>query len=106
MAANDAYRRAGIKPDDVDVAATHDCFTISEIIEYEDFGWCEKGEGGSFIEAGQADVGGKVPVNPDGGLLSCGHPFGATGVRQAQEMIQLWYPDDIHLFSNGVPDYN
>jgi acetyl-CoA C-acetyltransferase len=87
MAAADAYRRAGIKPDDVDVAATHDCFTISEIIEYEDFGWCEKGEGGRFIEAGLADVGGKVAVNPDGGLLSCGHPFGATGVRQAQEMM-------------------
>jgi acetyl-CoA C-acetyltransferase len=87
MAAADAYKRAGIKPDDVDVAATHDCFTISEIIEYEDFGWCEKGEGGKFIEEGLADVGGKVPVNPDGGLLSCGHPFGATGVRQAQEMM-------------------
>lgn len=87
MAAGDAYKRAGIKPDDVDVAATHDCFTISEIIEYEDFGWCEKGEGGRFIENGLSDIGGKVPVNPDGGLLGCGHPFGATGVRQAQEMM-------------------
>ena len=87
MAAKDAYERAGIKPEDVDVAATHDCFTISEIIEYEDLGWCEKGEGGPFIEEGLSDFGGKVVVNPDGGLLSCGHPFGATGVRQAQEMM-------------------
>lgn len=87
MASKDAYERAGIKPDDVDVASTHDCFTISEIIEYEDLGWCKKGEGGNFIEEGLSDVGGKIPVNPDGGLLSCGHPFGATGVRQAQEMM-------------------
>lgn len=87
MASKDAYERAGIKPDDVDVACTHDCFTISEIIEYEDLGWCEKGEGGQFIEEGLADFGGKVVINPDGGLLSCGHPFGATGVRQAQEMM-------------------
>ncbi len=86
-ASKDAYERAGIKPDDVDVACTHDCFTISEIIEYEDLGWCEKGEGGKFIEEGLSDFGGKIVVNPDGGLLSCGHPFGATGVRQAQEMM-------------------
>lgn len=87
MAAKDAYERAEIKPKDVDVACTHDCFTISEIIEYEELGWCEKGEGGKFIEEGLSDFGGDVVVNPCGGLLSCGHPFGATGVRQAQEMM-------------------
>ena len=88
QAAGDAYERAGVKPDDIDVAETHDCFTISEIIEYEEFGWCEKGEGGKFIEEGQSDFGGQVVVNPDGGLISCGHPFGATGVRQTVEIMR------------------
>jgi acetyl-CoA C-acetyltransferase len=86
-AAKRAYAQARVKPEDVDVAQTHDCFTISEIIEMEDLGFCKKGEGGSFVESGQNDFGGKVPVNTDGGLLSCGHPFGATGIRQAREML-------------------
>jgi len=88
IASKQAYDAAGAKPDDIDVAQTHDCLTISEIIEYEDLGFCEKGEGGSFIESGQSDFGGKVPVNTDGGLLSCGHPFGATGIRQAIEIMR------------------
>jgi len=88
IAGKQAYDSAGIKPADIDVAQTHDCFTISEIIEYEDLGFCEKGEGGSFVESGQSDFGGKVPVNTDGGLLSCGHPFGATGIRQAIEIMR------------------
>jgi len=87
MAAPKAYARAGIAPADVDVAEVHDCFTISEIIEYEDLGFCEKGEGGPFIQEGQSDFGGKVVVNPSGGLLACGHPFGATGERQAAELF-------------------
>ncbi len=86
-AAKKAYERARVTPDDIDVAQTHDCFTISEIIEMEDLGFCKKGEGGPFVESGQGDFGGKVPVNTDGGLLSCGHPFGATGIRQAQEIL-------------------
>jgi acetyl-CoA C-acetyltransferase len=86
-AAKRAYAQARVKPEDVDVAQTHDCFTISEIIEMEDLGFCKKGEGGPFVESGQNDFGGKVPVNTDGGLLSCGHPFGATGIRQALEML-------------------
>jgi acetyl-CoA C-acetyltransferase len=88
IAAQKAYRDAGIKPSDIDVAQTHDCFTISEIIEYEDLGFCEKGEGGWFIQEGKSDFGGQVPVNTDGGLLSCGHPFGATGIRQAIEIMK------------------
>jgi acetyl-CoA C-acetyltransferase len=86
-AAKRAYAQARVKPEDVDVAQTHDCFTISEIIEMEDLGFCKKGEGGPFVESGQNDFGGKVPTNTDGGLLSCGHPFGATGIRQALEML-------------------
>ena len=87
-AAANAYKMAGVGPDDIDVAEVHDCFTISEIIEYEELGFCEKGEGGKFIEAGLSDYGGKVVVNPGGGLLSRGHPFGATGVAQGIEMMQ------------------
>ena len=85
-----AYQMAGITPKDVDLAEVHDCFTISEIMEYEELGFCEKGEGGKFVEEGQSDYGGQVVVNPSGGLIACGHPFGATGVRQAYEaFIQL-----------------
>lgn len=69
-AAKKAYERARVGPDDIDVAQTHDCFTISEIIEMEDLGFCRKGEGGPFVESGQGDFGGKVPVNTDGGLLA------------------------------------
>ena len=87
-AAKRAYEMARVGPDDIDVAQTHDCFTISEVIEMEELGFCKKGEGGPFVESGQGDFGGKVPVNTDGGLLSCGHPFGATGIRQAFEMLR------------------
>ena len=85
-AAKKAYERARVGPEDIDVAQTHDCFTISEIIEMEDLGFCKKGEGGPFVESGQSDFGGKIPVNTDGGLLACGHPFGGTGIRQAREI--------------------
>jgi len=88
IAGKKAYSDARVGPQDIDVAQTHDCFTISEIIEYEDLGFCEKGEGGPFIEAGKTDFGGEVPVNTDGGLLSCGHPFGGTGIRQGIEIMK------------------
>jgi acetyl-CoA C-acetyltransferase len=94
-AAKEAYRSAGITAKDVDVAETHDCFTISEIMEYEDLGFCEKGKGGKFIEDGQSDMGGKVPINTRGGLLGCGHPLGATGLGQAIEAF--WQ------FNSAVP---
>jgi acetyl-CoA C-acetyltransferase len=88
IAGKKAYSDAGVGPQDIDVAQTHDCFTISEIIEYEDLGFCKKGEGGPFIEAGKTDFGGQIPVNTDGGLLSCGHPFGGTGIRQGIEIMK------------------
>jgi acetyl-CoA C-acetyltransferase len=88
IAGQEAYRKAKVDPKDIDVAMTHDCFTISEIIEMEDLGFCQKGEGGPFVGDGQNDIGGQVPTNTDGGLLGCGHPFGGTGIRQSIEMLK------------------
>ena len=88
LAAKRAYEKAKVGPNDIDVAQTHDCFTISEIIEVEEFGFCKKGEGGPFVASGQINPGGKIPINTDGGLLSCGHPFGATGIRQGAEIMK------------------
>jgi acetyl-CoA C-acetyltransferase len=88
MAVQEALRSAGISLADIDIAELHDCFTISEIMEYEAFGWCEKGKGGKFIEDEQSYIGGKIAVNPRGGLLGCGHPLGATGILQAFDILQ------------------
>ena len=85
--ANLAYEMAGVKPDEIDAIELHDCFAIAEIIHYENLGLCERGEGGKFIEEGMSKIGGKVAVNPSGGLLSKGHPLGATGVAQVFEMV-------------------
>lgn len=81
------YDETGIGPGDIDVAEIHDCFSISEIMIYEELGFCKKGEGGRFIESGSSDYGGDVVVNPRGGLMGCGHPLGATGVAQAVEIF-------------------
>ncbi len=83
-----AYKMAGIEPKDVDVAEVHDCFSIAEIMAYEDLGFCKPGEGGKFIEEQQPYIGGKTPVNVDGGLKSKGHPIGATGVSQCVELVK------------------
>ncbi len=88
VAAEKAYKMARITPDDVDVATVHDCFTIAEIMAYEDLGFCQKGEGGKFIEEKQSYIGGKVPTNTDGGLKSKGHPLGATGVSMTIEITK------------------
>ena len=84
----DAYEMAGIGPGDVKVADVHDCFTIAEIMAYEDLGFCKKGEGGKFIEERQTYIGGKVAVNVDGGLKAKGHPIGATGVSMTYEIAK------------------
>ena len=94
-ASREALGRAGIGVRDLDLAEVHDCFTISEIIEYEALGLCGKGEGGRFAAEGRGDVGGDLVVNPRGGLLGCGHPLGATGIAQAVEVYQQ--------FSSRVP---
>jgi acetyl-CoA C-acetyltransferase len=85
LAAKKAYEMADVKPEDVDVAEVHDCFTIAEIIAYEDLGFCRPGQGGSLIESGETKLGGRIPVNTSGGLKSKGHPVGATGTGQAYE---------------------
>jgi acetyl-CoA C-acetyltransferase len=87
-AADQAYRMAGITARDVKVAEVHDCFTIAEIMAYEDLGFCKKGEGGAFIAGKQSYIGGITPVNVDGGLKAKGHPVGATGVSMACEMVR------------------
>lgn len=87
-ASAEAFRSAGIGPSDLDLAELHDCFSISEIVEYEALGLCPAGQGGKFVEEGRADLGGDIVVNPRGGLLGCGHPLGATGVAQAVEVHQ------------------
>ena len=87
-AARMAYKMAGIGPADIDIGTVHDCFTIAEIIAYEDLGFCEKGEGGKLIGAKETYLDGKIPVNVDGGLKSKGHPLGATGISMAIEITK------------------
>jgi acetyl-CoA acetyltransferase len=87
-AAAAAYKMAGLGPEDIDLAEVHDCFSVAEIIHYEDLGFCRKGEGGRFIEEGHSGIGGKTPVNTSGGLLSKGHVIGATGISQIIELVR------------------
>ncbi len=86
-AANDLYERTGIGPDDVDVVELHDCFTSNEIITYEALQLTEEGGSEQFVSDGDNTYGGKVVVNPSGGLLSRGHPLGATGLGQCAELV-------------------
>jgi acetyl-CoA C-acetyltransferase len=88
QASSRAYERSGYGPDDVDVAEVHDCFSITELITYEDLGFCADGEGGAYVESGEPWLDGEKPVNPSGGLLSKGHPIGATGVAQIAEIYE------------------
>jgi acetyl-CoA C-acetyltransferase len=88
-AAKVAYAMAEISPGDVKVADVHDCFTMAEIMAYEDLGFCEKGEGGKYIEEKRSYIGGGgVAVNVDGGLKAKGHPIGTTGVSMAYEIVK------------------
>ncbi len=86
IAAREAYRQAGITPKDIDVAEVHDCFTIAEIMAIEDVGFFPKGQGGRATLDGETKIGGTIPVNTSGGLKACGHPVGATGVKQVVEL--------------------
>ena len=81
------YEKAGLGPEDLDLAECHDAFTIAEILHYEAMGLCPPGEGGRFVSEGRAELGGEVPVNPSGGLLSRGHPVAATGLAQVYEVV-------------------
>ena len=89
-AARKAYAQARIEPGQVDLAEVHDCFTIAEILAIEDLGFVEKGEGGKAALEGMTALGGSLPINTSGGLKACGHPVGATGIKQAYEIaLQL-----------------
>jgi acetyl-CoA acetyltransferase len=81
-----AYEQAGVTPRDLDVVELHDASAPAEIIGYEELGLCPEGEGGRLIDEGATEIGGKLPVNSSGGLLSKGHPVGATGVAQICEV--------------------
>lgn len=86
--AREAYEMAGVGPDDVDVAELHDAFTIAELMYYEAFGFCERGHAYELLSSGATSLGGNICVNPSGGLLSRGHPVGATGAAQAVEIVR------------------
>jgi acetyl-CoA acetyltransferase len=86
--AKQAYEEAGIGPEDVDVAEVHDAFTIAELLYYEALGFCDKGDAARLLEDGETSLGGRIPVNPSGGLLSKGHPIGATGTAQIAEVVR------------------
>ncbi|TMA33989.1 MAG: thiolase family protein [Deltaproteobacteria bacterium] len=86
QAAAKAYEMAGIGPDDLDLVELHDCFATAEILHYENLGLCGEGEAGKLIDEGQTAHGGRIPVNVSGGLLSKGHPLGATGVANVYEI--------------------
>jgi len=88
IAAEAAYKMAGITPKDIDFAEVHDCFTVAEIIDSEDLGFFEKGKGVQGVREGQTKRNGEIPINPSGGLKSKGHPIGATGVGQVVEVFE------------------
>lgn len=85
-AARQAYEMAGIGPEDLDLVELHDCFATAEILHYENLGLCGEGEAGKMIDEGATQLGGKIPVNVSGGLLSKGHPLGATGIANVYEV--------------------
>jgi acetyl-CoA acetyltransferase len=86
-AAKLVYEMAGYGPEDIDVAETHDAFTIAELLYYEALGFCKHGDAVQLLRSGATGIDGRIPVNPSGGLLSKGHPVGATGLAQAAEII-------------------
>ena len=88
LAADEAYKQAGIAPDDVDIAEIHDAFTSVELISYEDLGFCRKGEGKEMVRKGLTNIDGRMPVNTSGGLKAKGHPISATGVSQIYELVK------------------
>ena len=85
---SDAYEKAGVGPDDLDVIECHDASAPAELMYYEEFGLCKVGEGGALIDSGDTHIGGRIPVNPSGGLLRKGHPVGATGLAQITELVE------------------
>jgi len=87
-AGNRAFQLAGLERKDINLVEVHDCFTIAEICAIEDLGFCKKGEAGKLTADGVTALNGKLPVNTSGGLKACGHPVGATGIKQVFEVVQ------------------
>jgi len=87
-AARSAYKMAGVRPSDIDIAEVHDSFSITEILNYEDLGFARPGTGPKLLRAGETELGGRIPVNIDGGLISKGHPVGATGASQIASVVK------------------
>ena len=85
-AAKEAYEMAGVGPEDIDLVELHDCFATAEMLHYENLGLCKDGDAGRVIDEGEVALGGRVPVNVSGGLLSKGHPLGATGIANIYEV--------------------
>lgn len=85
-AATEVYEKAGVDPRDIKVVELHDCFTVNEVLAYEGLGLCDEGDAERFILDGDNTYGGRVVTNPSGGLLSKGHPLGATGLAQTAEI--------------------
>jgi acetyl-CoA C-acetyltransferase len=88
QASKKAFKVAGVTPGQVDFAEVHDCFTIAEIMAYEDVGFCGRGEGVKLLREGQTEIGGRIPINMDGGLKSKGHPIGTTGCSMMYELTK------------------
>lgn len=87
LAAQSAYEQAGLGPNDIDLVELHDCFATAELLHYENLGLCADGEAGKLIDSGETELGGRIPVNVSGGLLSKGHPLGATGIANIYEIV-------------------
>jgi acetyl-CoA acyltransferase len=87
LASQAAYEQAGIGPDELDLVELHDCFATAELVHYENLGLCREGEAGRLIDSGETALGGRIPVNVSGGLLSKGHPLGATGIANVYEIV-------------------
>ncbi|XP_058159555.1 sterol carrier protein 2 isoform X1 [Dasypus novemcinctus] len=85
-AARRCYEKSGLRPSDIDVIELHDCFSVNELLTYEALGLCPEGQGGKLVDSGDTTYGGKWVVNPSGGLISKGHPLGATGLAQCAEL--------------------
>jgi len=87
-AANQVYEQAGVGPNDIDVIELHDCFTPNEVLTYENLGLCDDGGASQLVADGDNTYGGKWVINPSGGLMSKGHPIGATGLAQCTELVK------------------
>ena len=88
MSAKQAYDMAGLSPKDIDVCELHDCFSMATIIALEGLGFFEFGKASEAVERGETKIGGKIPVNPSGGLKAKGHPIGATGTAQVYDIVK------------------